>query len=110
VITLIAGMITIYSVYIVWRGFAEPTWGTIPSGVFGLVTAAGLVRGRRWAEPLTYAFLWLAAGSWIGLAAAAVVAATRPISVLEYLPGALLLLLCAGSCLVVLRHFHPRDR
>jgi hypothetical protein len=109
VITLIAVTIAVYSIYMLWRGVADPLWASIPFAVLGLVTAAGLVRGRRWAEPLTYAFAWLATGSWIALAAAAVLSATRPISALEYLPGALLLVFCAGASVVVFRHFHPRS-
>jgi hypothetical protein len=108
VITLIAVTMGACSAYIIWQGFTTPSWGVIPSGVLGLLTAAGLVRGRRWAEPLAYAFYWLAAGSWAAAAAASVIATTRRIHPLEWLPGALLLLLSVGSCVVVFRRFHPR--
>jgi len=106
VLTLIALTIAVYAVYIVWRGISDPAWSFIPYGLLGVVTAAGLARRRRWAEPLTYAFLGLVAGTWIALAAAA--ATIRRPSVVELVPGVLLLVVCAASAVVVFRRFHPR--
>ena len=105
-ITLIAVMIAVYSVNGVWRSVTEASWATIPASVFGLVTAVGLVRGRRWAEPLAHAFLWMAAGVWIVVVAAGAV--TRRPAPLELVPGVLFLIICAGSSVVVFRHYHPR--
>jgi hypothetical protein len=106
VIRLVALIVGAYALYTLWRAITDPAWVFVPVAIFGVVTSGGLAARARWSEPLAYAFLGLVAGTWIAIVAAGAVM-RRPAAI-ELVPGAVLVLVCAGATLAVFRHFHPR--
>jgi len=107
-IRVVAVLVAAYSLFALWYSVSPAMWGSIPVGLLGLVAAAGLIAGTRWSEPVTYAFLWLIAAGWIAIVAAQSLTwrgAARLPGPLEFVPGVLLLLLCAAAGVVVFRHF-----
>jgi len=108
VIRVVAAFVAAYSLFALWYSVSPAMWGSIPVGLLGLAAAVGLTAGQRWAEPVTYAFLWLIAAGWIAMVAAQSLTwrrAARVPGLLEFVPGVLLVLLCAAFGVVVFRHF-----
>lgn len=102
---LAAGPLALWGAWALWVSLPGAHWMTAAFGCAALLTAAGLLRLRRWAKPLAYFFAAALALVWIytvwQIARHGWPYPDRLGTVLSLIPGALLLILCAGGAWIV---------
>ncbi len=113
-IWLVALVLAGYGAYGVWAAAAVRYWAPGVMGLLALVGAAGLLLGKGWSRFCVYLVALLVVASW-GYSIWIVTHVGGPFpdltsAVVAFVPGALVALLCAGSSVVVFRHFRrPSD-
>lgn len=108
-IWLVALVLTAYGLSGAWVAVGARYWAPGVMALLSLAGAVGLVLGRRWARFFVYVVALLVVLSW----AYAIWIMTRAgwpyrdawSTAMALLPGALLVVLCGGSSVLVWRHF-----
>ena len=108
--TLAAGPLALWGLWALWVSLPRAHWMTAVFGGAALLTATGLLRLHGWAKPLAYFFAAALALVWIYTAVWQVAwpYADWPGTILSLIPGALLLILCAGGAWIVHRQYRGR--
>lgn len=111
---LAAGPLACWGAWVAWTALGSGRWVVGMIAVIALVTSAGLMLLRTWARYPLYAFAAGLSLSWIHavwqIASVGWPFTDRLRNALSLLPGACLLILCAGGAWVVHRQYRVRAR
>ncbi len=106
---LAAGPLALWGAWALWVALPNGHWMTAVLGGGALVTAAGLLLLRVWAKPMAYLFAAGLALAWIytvwQVALRGWPYPDWPRTVIALVPGALLLIVCAGGAWVVHKQY-----
>jgi hypothetical protein len=109
---LFAGPLGLWGAWAAWSGLAGGDWISGLVGVGGIITAAGLLRLHAWARYLAYLFAAGLSLSWLYVVWQ-VGSRGWPFgdwfhTLISLVPGACLLVICAGGSYVVHRQYARR--
>ena len=108
-IWLVALVLAAYGASAAWVAVGARYWAPGVMALLSLAGAAGLVLGKRWSRFLVYLLAALVVASWVYavwiVARAGWPYADVASTALALLPGALLVVFCAGSSVIVARYF-----
>lgn len=109
VLNLLAGFLLIMSAYVAWWALSSAAFVWLALAAVLLVAAAGLFRRKRWSQYLWHSIAITATVSWLVSVVSAAQSGMFNGSALDiaisFVPGLLLVLLCAGGSAVVISHF-----
>ncbi len=111
-IWLVVLLLAVSGVYTLWGVATLRRWEFAPVGVLSLLGSGGLVRGRRWSQPVVHLVAAFAVIGW-GYGVWRVAAAGWPSTdvmrtIFSLLPGACWVVGWSGSSLLVFRYFRSR--
>jgi hypothetical protein len=111
VVFLIGALFIAYGVYALVQGRASPQWASLAVAGLSLLGGIALLLGRPWSRFCIYVVSLAIAGAWVYYTALAVPSwpyGTLIETIIALLPGVFLLVIAAGSCYLVTRHFDSR--
>lgn len=112
-LNLLAGFLFVMSAYVAWWALSSAVFMWLALAAIFLVTAAGLFRSKRWSQYLWHAIAITATVSWLVSVVRAAQSGTFNGCALDitisFIPGLLLVSLCAGGSAVVINHFRGKQ-
>jgi hypothetical protein len=109
-IWLVALLVAGYGGYGLWAAVTVQDWAFAASGVLALLACGGLLGDKPWSQPVVHLLSVLVVGGW-SYAVWRVAQLGWPYpgvasTVVSLVPGAVLVVACAGVSVAVYRHFH----
>lgn len=112
-LNLLASFIFVMSAYLAWWALSSAVFVWLALAAIFLVTAAGLFLRMRWSPYLWHAIAITATVSWLVSVVRAAQSGTFNGSavdiIISFIPGLLLVTLCAGGSAVVINHFRGKN-